>query len=248
MEAQRYRLTKFDDDQQFKKTFYLQFKINHQLYSMSIDASSDSLLRNSYPVFEEQLIEEIESIGELKTFPANEILMRRGQYIRSTMLILSGLVKVYREDEDGNEFLMYYLQPGEACALSMVCAARHEASPIMAKTDTETEVLMVPVETMSEWTSKYKSWYQFVIETYRARFDELLTTIDSVAFRSMDERLEFYLKRARDVQGKNIIEISHQEIANELNTSREVISRLLKKMEQRGSVQLNRNAIEILKL
>jgi CRP/FNR family transcriptional regulator len=118
----------------------------------------------------------------------------------------------------------------------------------MAKTVTETEVVLVPVDIMSEWVSKYKSWYQFVIETYRSRFDELLLTLDNVAFRSMDERLEFYLKRAQDAQKKNLIDISHQEIANELNTSREVISRLLKKMEQKGRLKLHRNVIEIINI
>nr|WP_294905450.1 Crp/Fnr family transcriptional regulator [uncultured Lacibacter sp.] len=205
----------------------------------------DDLLRKSYPLFEDQLVNEIEDQGEFRTFPANEILMRKGQYIRSTMLVLNGLVKIYREDDEGNEFLMYYLKPGEACALSLVCAARHEASPIMAKTVTETDVMMVPVDTMSEWMSKFKSWYQFVIETYRARFDELLVTLDNVAFRSMDERLEFYLKRAKEAQQTTLLNISHQEIAQELNTSREVISRLLKKMEQKGLVGLQRNAIEL---
>ncbi len=208
-------------------------------------SSADQMLQKNYPLFEAQLVTEIESKGEFRSFEPNEILMRRGQYIRSTMLILSGLIKVYREDEEGNEFLMYYLKPGEACALSLVCAAKHEASPIMAKTVTATEVLLVPIEVMSEWMGKYKSWYQFVIETYRNRFDELLATIDSIAFRSLDERLEFYLNRAKEIQGVKIIELSHQEIAQELNTSREVISRLLKKMEQRGKVKLFRNAIEI---
>lgn len=206
---------------------------------------AEQLLQKNYQLFEAPLLSEIESKAEFRMFEPNEVLMRKGQYIRSTMLILTGLVKVYREDDEGNEFLMYYLKPGEACALSLVCAARHEASPIMAKTVTTTEVLMVPVEVMSEWMGKYKSWYQFVIETYRNRFDELLATIDSIAFRSLDERLEFYLHRAKQVEGVNTIEVSHQEIAQELNTSREVISRLLKKMEQRGKVKLSRNAIEI---
>ncbi|XVJ66980.1 MAG: Crp/Fnr family transcriptional regulator [Lacibacter sp.] len=205
-------------------------------------------LQTVYPLFEAPLQQEIETVGEHKIIPANETLMRRGQYIRSTMLILNGLVKVYREDEEGNEFLMYYLKPGEACALSMVCAAKHEASPIHAKTVTETEIVMVPVETMSEWMGKYKSWYQFVIETYRSRFDELLMTLDNVAFRSMDERLEFYLKRAQEATASSTIEISHQQIADELNSSREVISRLLKKMEQRGKLRLNRNSIEIIRM
>lgn len=212
---------------------------------MATQQVHDDLLRKSYPLFEDQLVDEIEEQGEFRTFPANEILMRKGQFIRSTMLVLNGLIKIYREDDDGNEFLMYYLKPGEACALSLVCAAKHEASPIMAKTVVETEVMMVPVDTMSEWMNKFKSWYQFVIETYRDRFDELLVTLDNVAFRSMDERLEFYLKRAKDAQQTTTLNISHQEIAQELNTSREVISRLLKKMEQKGLVGLQRNAIEL---
>ena len=207
--------------------------------------AQDDLFRKRYPLFEDILITEIEEQGEFKTFPANETLMRKGQYIRSTMLVLNGLIKIYREDDDGSEFLMYYLKPGEACALSLVCAAKHEASPIMAKTVVETEVMMVPVDTMSEWMSKFKSWYQFVIESYRSRFDELLVTLDNVAFRSMDERLEFYLKHAKEAQQTTLLNISHQEIAQELNTSREVISRLLKKMEQKGLVGLHRNSIEL---
>ncbi len=206
---------------------------------------NESLIRKLYPLFEKDLVEEILREGEQRHFKPNEVLMRKGQFIRSTLLILSGIIKVYREDDEGNEFLMYYLRPGEACALSLVCAAKHEASPILAKSDTDTEAILIPVDLMSEWMAKYKSWYQFVIETYRGRFEELLSTIDSVAFRSMDERLEFYLKRAKEVSGKNILDVSHQQIAQELNSSREVISRLLKKMEQRGMVQLHRNAIEV---
>ena len=202
-------------------------------------------LQTVFPVFEPALAAEIETAGAHRTIAANEVLMRKGQYIRSTMLVLSGLIKVFREDADGNEFLMYYLKPGEACALSMVCAARQEASPISAIAVTETEVVQVPVETMSVWMSRYKSWYQFVIETYRSRFDELLITLDQVAFRGMDERLEFYLRRAREAHHSNMIEVSHQQIADELNSSREVISRLLKKMEQHGKVRLHRNAIDI---
>lgn len=205
-------------------------------------------LHSAYPLFEPALVNEIETNGEHKFLLSNEVLMRKGQFIRSTMLILNGLVKVFRTDDDGNEFLMYYLKPGEACALSIVCAARHEASPINAVTVADTEILMIPIETMSEWMGKYKSWYQFVIETYRSRFDELLLTLDNVAFRSMDERLEFYLKRAQEATASSTIEISHQQIADELNSSREVISRLLKKMEQRGKVQLHRNSIQIIRL
>jgi len=201
-----------------------------------------------FPSFEKELQDELQQQGEIRTFKAGEQLMRTGQYFRSTMLILDGLVKVYRKDEDGNEFFMYYLQPGQACALSMVCAAEHKPSAIMAKTVKDTEVIAVPLQLMDEWMTKYKSWYHFVLSTYRARFEELLNTIDHIAFRGMDERLEFHLKKHQETLNTNIITTNHQEIANELNSSREVISRLLKKMEQLGKVKLHRNAIEIIKL
>jgi len=202
----------------------------------------------AFPAFEKELQLEIQEQGEIRFFKTDEQLMRTGQYFRSTMLILNGLVKIYREDDDGNEFFMYYLQPGQACALSMVCAAEHKKSAIMAKAVKDTEIIAIPLEYMEEWMGKYKSWSQFVITTYRSRFEELLSTIDHIAFRGMDERLEFYLKKHQATLGTNIIPLNHQEIANELNSSREVISRLLKKMEQFGKVKLNRNAIEIIQL
>ncbi len=201
-----------------------------------------------FPSFEKNLQAEIQEKSEIKYFKAGEQMMRTGQYFRSTMLIVEGLVKVYREDDQGNEFFMYYLQPGQACALSMVCATKSEASQVMAKAVRDTTVISVPLQFMETWMGAYKSWYQFVLETYRSRFEELLVTIDHVAFRAMDERLIFYLKRHKDTLRTNLIEISHQEIADELNSSREVISRLLKKLEQMGKVKLNRNSIEIISL
>lgn len=190
----------------------------------------------------------MEANGQEKVFAEDESLMRTGQYFRNTMLILDGLVKIYREDDQGNEYFMYYLGPGQACALSMVCAVKSEASQIMARTVKETRVLAIPLQFMDEWMRKYKSWYHFVLETYRSRFEELLVTIDHIAFRAMDERLEFYLKKHQQTLGTDTIDISHQQIADELNSSREVISRLLKKMEQMGKVRLQRNSIQILNL
>lgn len=186
----------------------------------------------------------MERESSFKSYKAGEVIMRKGQYIRSTVLVLEGRVKIYRENEEGGEFLMYYLQPGEACAVSMICAVQSEASEVMARAEEDTELLMLPIQLMDELMNKYKSWYQFVIRTYRSRFDELLTVIDNIAFRNMDERLEFYLQRHMQATGKNQIELSHQQIAEDLNSSREVISRLLKKMEQRGLVSLHRNMIE----
>ncbi len=199
-----------------------------------------------FPQFEPKLMEEIIANGVIKNIPAGEIMMRTGQFIKNTMLIIEGSVKIFRENEDGGEFLMYYLKPGEACALSIICASKSEASQVMAKTMEETTVLMVPLQLIDKWMLDYKSWYHFVLSTYRNRFDELLMLIDQIAFRNMDERLDFYLKRHAKIHGSNIIALSHQQIAEELNSSREVISRLLKKMEQRHMVILQRNAIELI--
>lgn len=199
-----------------------------------------------FPQFEPGLIEIIEKESVQKSFAPGEVIMRTGQYIKSTALVLEGQIKIYRENQDGGEFLMYYLGPGQACAVSMICAIQSETSEITAIAEEETEVLLIPVQLMDDLMNKYKSWYQFVIQTYRNRFDELITVVDNIAFKNMDERLEFYLKRYVKNSGKNIIELSHQQIADDLNSSREVISRLLKKMEQQKQVRLNRNMIEMI--
>ena len=156
------------------------------------------------------------------------------------------MVKIYREDEEGNEFFIYYLEPGQACALSMVCASRQQTSEIMAVAIKDTEVLTVPFELIEEWMKKYTSWNNFVLSCYRQRFEELLVTLDQVAFRNMDERLEFYLKRQAEKMG-NQLQLTHQQIATDLNSSREVISRLLKNMEKNKRVVLHRSSIQYIK-
>lgn len=199
-----------------------------------------------FPQFEPELIELIEKEAIQRSYYAGDIIMRTGQYIKSTVLILEGRIKIYRENAEGGEFLMYYLGPGQACAVSMICAIQSQTSEIMAQAEEDTELLMIPIQLMDEMMNKYKSWYQFVIQTYRGRFDELLSVVDNIAFRNMDERLVFYLKRHAGISGKKNIELSHQQIADDLNSSREVISRLLKKMEQRTLVKLHRNMIELI--
>ncbi|WP_348799566.1 Crp/Fnr family transcriptional regulator [Flavobacterium adhaerens] len=206
------------------------------------------VLKKIFPTFSNELIQDINANEIVKDFKAGEILMRTGQYIKNTALIIKGTIKIYREDSDGGEFFMYYLQPGQACALSMVCAIKNEKSQIMAKVVEDAELVMVPLAMMDKWMMQHRSWYEFVIGSYRNRFEEVLELIDNIAFRALDERLEFYLKRQVEACGCTELKLSHQEIGSDLNTSREVISRLLKKMEQRGLVKLNRNQIEILKL
>ncbi|MBC5773088.1 Crp/Fnr family transcriptional regulator [Pontibacter sp. KCTC 32443] len=202
------------------------------------------LIQKKFPELEDQLLDELLAQSTLKEAEEGEEVMRSGQYITSTLLLLRGLLKVYREDVEGNEFLMYYLEPGNACALSMMCTARTEKSQIRVKAVTDAEVLLVPSHLSELWLGKYKSWHNFVIASYRQRFEELLQTLDSIAFKGLDERLIFYLKRHIKVSG-NQVKLSHQQIADELNSSREVISRLLKKLEQKGAITLHRNYIEV---
>ena len=205
-------------------------------------------IQNCFPSFEKELIAELSKTGEIKTFKEGELLMRTGQNIRSTILVLQGLVKIYREDDEGNEFFMYYLDGGKACALSMICASKQDTSELTAKSVTETTVITIPLSYMDQWMTKYKSWYQFVLGTYKERFEELLLTIDHVAFRNMDERLVFYLKRHQEKLKNNNIPLTHSEIAQELNSSREVITRLLKKLSDKGMLKMHRQHIEIINL
>ncbi len=197
-----------------------------------------------FPQFEPALKEKLISDCSIKKFRTGEVLMSPGQYFRSTMLIVEGRVKLYRQGENGEEFFMYYIEPGGACALSMICAAKQETSEVMAKTVENTVALLIPIQLMDELMKDYKTWYYFVLETYRKRYEELLLLVDNIIFKSMDERLEFYLKQQHDKLNTRHLNITHQEIANDLSTSREVVSRLLKKMEQRGDILLHRNYIE----
>ena len=203
-------------------------------------------LKQLFPNLEEGLYNEIVKHGTINEVKAGDALLRVGQTIRSIMLILDGVVKLYREDDEGKEFFIYHLNAGQACSLSMVCAAKYETSEVLAKALTDATILAIPLDFMDLWMSKYKSWYQFVITSYRNRFEELLKTIDAIAFSDMDERLMYYLQKQADNLGTNL-KMTHREIANDLNSSREVISRLLKKMEAKNWVVIHRNSIDWIK-
>jgi len=210
------------------------------------DMTIAEYIERLFPQFEPALKTILIENATLRDFQGGDMLMQTGQNMRSTVLIVEGMVKLYREGEDGQEFFMYYLQPGNACALSMICATKQETSQVMAKAIEQTKVLMIPIALMDKLMRDYRTWYYFVIETYRMRFEELLFVIDNIAFKAMDKRLAFYLKKqAGDLNTKEL-HLTHSEIASDLNTSREVISRLLKKMEQAGEIKMYRNYIEYL--
>lgn len=199
-----------------------------------------------FPDWENGLYEEVLEHATFKTAEAGTILLKKGQNIKSAMLVTKGTVKLYQEDEEGSEFFMYHLNPGEACAVTLVCNFHLEQSQVLAKALTDISYISIPLEYMDKWLQQYKSWHYFVIRTYRSRYEELLKTINEIAFKNMDERLEFYIKRQVEQSGKTV-RLTHQEIANDLNTSREVISRLLKKMENNGWISLSRNAFDWIK-
>ena len=204
--------------------------------------------RHLFPDLEESLLREMQEKGRILEVKAGASLIQSGQNIRSTMIVLDGLVKLFRENDEGNEFFMYHLHPGDGCALSLICDRSFKVSSVTAKAVTNSILLVVPLENTENWMRQYRTWYHFVVGTYRRRYEELLETIDHIAFQNMDERLEFYLNRHRTALNTNIIEITNTQIAQELNSSREVISRLMKKLSEDGKVRLLKNGIEILKL
>ena len=203
-------------------------------------------LTKIFPDWEDGLYDAILNEAELKEAKAGTTLLKMGQNIKSAMLVVEGTIKLYQEDETGGEYFMYHLNPGEACAVTLVCNYHHEQSQVLAKAVTDIQYLAIPIEFMEKWLNEFKSWHYFVIKTYRSRYEELLKTIHEIAFKNMDERLEFYILKYVKQFG-TIVNLTHQDIANDLNTSREVISRLLKKMEHNGWVVMNRNSFDWIK-
>ena len=204
-------------------------------------------LQRHFPTFSPELIEEINSESHVMKVKQGQFLMEIGQEIEVVSLLIDGSIKVHREDEGGKELFLYYLYPGEACAISLVCSGgRDRISTIRATAEDDSTMIVIPVKFMDLWMQKHIDWYEFVLTTYRARVEELLKTIDEIAFHSMDERLLMYLDKNVSAHGTTSLKTSHQDIAYELNTSREVVSRLLKKLEHKGKVKLARNQIEVL--
>ena len=207
---------------------------------------SKETLTKIFPDWEDGLYDAILNEAELKEAKAGTTLLKMGQNIKSAMLVVEGTIKLYQEDETGGEYFMYHLNPGEACAVTLVCNYHHEQSQVLAKAVTDIQYLAIPIEFMEKWLNEFKSWHYFVIKTYRSRYEELLKTINEIAFKNMDERIEFYILKYVKQFGK-IVNLTHQDIANDLNTSREVISRLLKKMEHNGWIVMNRNSFDWIK-
>ena len=194
-------------------------------------------------VFENALIEEINHVANLRKLNEGDAIISYGDTIKYMPLLIKGSIKVFREDEKGNEVLLYYLEKGDTCAMSLSCCLGNKKSEIQAVVEEESEVLLIPINYMNEWIRKYETWKSFVFNSYNSRLEEMLKVIDSLAFMKMDERLFKHLQDKCMVIGSFELVINHRELALELNSSREVISRLLKKMEIEGKITLKRNLI-----
>ncbi|WP_029209386.1 Crp/Fnr family transcriptional regulator [Aquimarina agarilytica] len=206
----------------------------------------DELEKQYSYIFEKELLLEISKIGVLKEVPEAFELIRAGQFVKSMPLLLNGVIKILRNDNDGEELLLYFLEKGDTCAMTLTCCLGETRSEIKAISETPTKLIMIPIEKMDSWLIKYKSWRNFVLNSYQNRFMEMLDAIDSIAFNKMDERLEKYLKNRAKVIDNNILFCTHQEIAFDLHSSRVVISRLLKSLENQGKIKISRNSIELL--
>lgn len=197
-------------------------------------------------LFEADLINEICQAGILKTFQEGDILIDIGQKISHMPLIVSGTLKIKREDKEGKELLLYYLELGDTCAVTLSCCSRKTKSTIRAICEEEAEVLFIPSEKMEAWMISYKSWRDFVLESYNDRLGEMLRAIDTLAFNNMEERLYKYLKDKVIVTKNKELNITHLQIAEEMHSSRVVISRLMKKLELDKKIILHRNRVEVL--
>lgn len=197
-------------------------------------------------IFEPELIDEIAELGTYKKVAENEILMDIGDKFQCIPLMLTGAIKISRETKDGEEIVLYFLERGDTCTITFGSGLQSNKSKVRGVAEKDSEIITIPVEKLEEWMVKYKSWRTFVIDSYNVRLNEMLEAIDTLAFMKMDQRLFKYLTDKVQIMRSTTLNTTHQEIAVDLNTSRVVVSRLLKQLENEGKIKLYRNKIEVL--
>ncbi|NOQ91205.1 MAG: helix-turn-helix domain-containing protein [Flavobacteriaceae bacterium] len=197
-------------------------------------------------VFEQELIDEIVEVGTYKKIKENELLLDMGDNFNRIPLMLTGAIKISREVNNGDEIVLYFLERGDTCTISFGSGLTSSKSKIRGVAEKESEVIFIPVHKLEEWMIKYKTWRSFVIDSYNIRLNEMLEAIDTLAFMKMDQRLYKYLTDKVKIMRDTTLNTTHQEIAIDLNTSRVVVSRLLKQLENQGKIKLFRNKIEVI--
>ncbi len=215
---------------------------------VDLSTMQEALQQHYGYLFEEALLEQIANCGILKIIPQGQVIMDIGDAITHMPLLLKGAIKILREDNSGDELLLYFLEKGDTCAMTFSCCMGKSKSEIRAVAESDTELLMIPVEKMEAWMTQYHSWRAFILDSYHTRMMELLETVDTLAFMRMDERLLKHLQDKAKVTHDDSIHTTHQEIAYDLHTSRVVISRLLKKLENEGKIEMHRNHLKVIDL
>lgn len=197
-------------------------------------------------ILEKNLIDEILKVGEIRHLKEGDVIMDYGKAVRFMPIIISGTVRVMRKDEEDREIILYYLSNNESCAMAYACCMEAKKSEVKAIAEDNVELITIPHNKLDEWLIKYPSWKSYVFSSFTHRFNELLKSLESVAFHKLDERLIKYLKSKSKITGKSSIQLSHNQIAEEMGTSRVVISRLLKQLENDKKLVLYRNEIKLL--
>lgn len=215
-----------------------------------IRVNNDKKLREKFinyysVIFEERLIKEILEIGKFDKIKAGELLVDIGDDLTQIPLIIKGSVKVIRQAREGEELALYYLKPGDTCAISFINCIETKKSVFEAVIESDLEAVFIPVDLIDEWLVTYKSWRRYIIDSYHFRLMGMLESIDSLAFSNMHERLMKYLLDKVKRSNKRKLEITHQEIATDMNTSRVVITRLIKQLQEEGKIVSSRNKIEV---
>lgn len=206
----------------------------------------EELLKKQYGyLFNPELIKEIEELGEYREFKAGEEILDYGQVIKFLPLLLNGAIRILRENKEGQELLLYFLERGDTCAFTLNCCIGNKISEIRAEAETDVKLVMIPIQKLDEWMCKYTEWRAYVMRSYYERVNELLDVVDAIAFQQLDQRVFQFLKDKAMVSNDTTIVVTHQEIASYLNSSRVVISRLLKKLEIQGKIEIGRNQIKL---
>jgi CRP/FNR family transcriptional regulator len=197
-------------------------------------------------LFHTLLKDEVASFSELRIVKADTVILQEDSYIKSIPLVVSGSIKVVRTDANGHEILLYYITAGESCIMSFLGGIHDETSKIKAIVEEDAEILLIPVDKASEWVKKFPEWSDFIFKLYLKRFEELLSVVNAIAFQKLDVRLLHLLKQKAELMHSKEIKVTHQQLAEELGTAREVVSRVAKQMENDGLIQLSRNKITLM--
>lgn len=203
-------------------------------------------IKSLFPEWSPDLLSELTSRSTRRKYREGSVILHPGLTVQSTLLVTKGRIKICRGEKPGASYFLYYLLPGQVCALSMHPEQVPWISSITARAVEPAEVLVIPHPTVREWLGRYSCWNHFLLKTFQAQMSRMFQVMDLVLFKSLDKRLSHYLDLQRKVQNADRVHLSHKEIADDIASSREVISRLLKKMEMEGKIKRHRNQIEFI--